>query len=210
MKRKMKKLVVPTIYLTAILVFGTSVYLIQKIVNKQTFSTEQNLEYVDSEIVEEDFYVPVVMQTNIITRPYFSSSVTINKKFYDYKEENQEESIIFYENTYIQNSGTSYKRNEIFGVRATIDGNVIDITDNEILGKTIRIKHQNDIISTYQCLSSTNINIGDYVVRGQTIGMSGTSQLYNDNYNLHFELTYQGKNINPELYYDKSTDSLQA
>ena len=34
------------------------------------------------------------------------------------------------------------------------------------------------------------------------------SSLYNTDSNLHFELTYQGKNINPEEYYDKSTDEL--
>lgn len=211
MKKRFKKIAVPTIYLSALLIFGTSVYLIQRIVNKQTFSdTDENIEYVDKEIVEENIYVPVIIQTNIITRPYYNGNVTINKKFYDYKEENQEDSIIFYENTYIQNSGVSYKSSETFDVTATLDGNVIEITDNEILGKTIRVQHQNDIISTYQCLSSTNVNVGDYVVRGQTIGMSGTSVLYPEQYNLHFELTYQGKNINPELYYDKTTDELQA
>ena len=210
MKRKLKKFVVPTIYISALLVFGTSVYLVQKIVNKQTFSSDENVEYVDKEIVTDNLYVPVVMQTNILTRPYYSGSVTINKHFYDYQKENQEDSIIFYENTYIQNSGVSYKSNESFDVTAILDGNVIEITENEILGKTIRIKHQNNIISTYQCLSLTNVNVGDNVLRGQTIGMSGTSALYNTDHNLHFELTYQGKNINPELYYDKTTDEIQA
>lgn len=211
MKKRFKKIAVPAIYLSALLIFGTSVYLIQRIVNRQTFSDiDENIEYVDKEIVEENIYVPVIIQTNIITRPYYSGSVSINKKFYDYKEENDEDSIIFYENTYIQNSGVSYKSKETFDVVTTLDGNVIEITDNEILGKTIRVQHQNDIISTYQCLSSTNVNVGDYVVRGQTIGMSGTSVLYPEEYNLHFELTYQGKNINPESYYDKTTDELQA
>ena len=209
MKRRFKKIAVPAIYLSALLILGTSVYLIQRIVNKQTFSEiDENIEYVDKEIVEENIYVPVIIQTNIITKPYYNGSVTINKKFYDYKADNQEDSLIFYENTYIQNSGVSYKNQETFDVVATLDGNVIEITNNEILGKTIRIQHQNDIISTYQCLSSTNVNVGDYVVRGQTIGMSGTSVLYPEDYNLHFELTYQGKNVNPEEYYNKTTDEL--
>ena len=45
-------------------------YLIQKAVNNQTFDDNSDMEYVDKEIVTEDIYVPVVMQTNIITRPY--------------------------------------------------------------------------------------------------------------------------------------------
>ena len=159
----------------------------------------------------DNLYVPVVVETNIFSRPYYNPTVTINKTFYEYqKDENQENSIIIYENTYIQNSGASYKSNEIFDVMVTLDGEVIDIIDNEILGKTIKIKHKNDIISTYQCINSPNINKGEYVLRGQTIATSGTCPLYSDEYNLHFELTYQGKNVNPELYYDKTIDELQA
>ena len=211
MKRKFKKFVVPTIYTLAILVFGTSVYLIQKIVNKQTFQSDENIEYVDKEIVTDNIYVPVIAETNIFTKPYINHTVAINKKFYDYKkEENQEDSIILYENTYIQNSGVSYKSKEQFNVMATLDGTVIEIIENEILGKTIKIKHKNDIISTYQCLSSLDISNGERVSRGQKIATSGTCSLYNSDSNLHFELTYQGKNINPELHYDKTIDEIQA
>lgn len=211
MKRKLKKFVVPTIYMFAILVIGISAYLIERIVNKQTFSKNEDVEYVDKEIVTDNLYVPVIVQNNIFTKPFYSSNITIKNKFYDYKkEDNQENSIIYYENTYIQNSGISYTSKEKFDITTTLDGEVLEIIENEILGKTIKIKHQNDIISTYQCLNSTNINEGDYVLRGQTIATSGTCPLYSTDYNLHFELLYQGKNINPELYYDKTTDELQA
>lgn len=210
MKTKFKKLAVPTIYGIALLVFGTSMYLVQKVVNRQTFETNGDMEYVDKEIVNDNIYVPVVVQTNIITRPYYNGEVSINKEFYDYNkpQESQENAIIFYENTYMQNSGVSYKNKENFEVVSILDGTVIEVTDNEILGKTIKIRHENDIVSTYQCLSQVNINIDDIVTRGQVIGMSGTSSLYTTDSNLHFELTYQGKNINPEDYYDKSTDEL--
>ncbi len=211
LKRKFKKFVVPTIYLLAVLVLGTSVYLVQKILNKQTFQSNENIEYVDKEIVTDNLYVHVVVETNIFTKPYYNHKVLIKKTFYDYQnEENQEDSIIFYENTYIQNSGVSYKNSEMFDVISTLDGDVLDVIDNEILGKTVKIQHKNNIISTYQCLNSTNINKGDHVLRGQTIGTSGVCSLYNKDYNLHFELTYQGKNVNPELYYDKTIDELQA
>ena len=211
MKRKLKKFVVPTIYMLAILVVGTSIYLVEGLINKQTFKNNEDVEYVDKEIVTDNLYVPVIVQTNIFTKPYYNNNVTINKKFYDYQnEETQEDSIILYENTYIQNSGVSYTYKEVFDVTTTLDGEVLEIIENEILGKTVKIKHKNDIISTYQCLNSTNINTGDRVLRGQTIATSGTCPLYSEGYNLHFELTYQGKNVNPELYYDKTTDELQA
>ena len=210
MKTKLKNLTVPAIYAVALLVFGTSMYLVQKVVNRQTFETNEDMEYVDKEIVTDNIYVPVVVQTNIITRPYYNGEVTINKEFYDYNkpEETQENAIIFYENTYMQNSGVSYKNKENFEVVSILDGTVIEVTDNEILGKTIKIRHENDLVSTYQCLSQVNINMDDTVVKGQVIGMSGNSTLYNTDSNLQFELTYQCKNINPEDYYDKSTDEL--
>lgn len=210
MKRKLKNLTVPAIYLVALLVFGTSLYLVQKVVNTEVFSSKEKMEYVDNEIVNDDMYVPVVVQTNIFIKPYVSNDVKINKSFYDINEEieKQENSIIFYENTYIQNSGVSYTHTEQFEVVSVLDGTVIEVTENEILGTTVKIRHDNDIISTYQSLSNVNIVKDSYVVRGQVIGLSGTSKIFNKDFNLHFELTYQGKNINPENYYNRSTDEL--
>lgn len=211
-KRKFKKLTVPAIYTLAIFVFITSIYLVQKTVNKSTFKDKdtEEMEYVDKEIVDDDFYIPVVVQTNIITKPYLNEAITINKSFYDIRSENekQENSIIFYENTYMQNSGVDYKYTENFEVVSILDGTVIEITNNEILGNTIKIRHENDLISTYQSLSEINIKVDDTVVRGQIIGMSGTCKLYSTDSNLHFELSHQGKNVNPEEYYNKSTDEL--
>jgi len=209
-KTKIKKITVPAIYTLTILIFGTSMYLIQKVVNNNQFTTNEKMEYVDKEIVTDNEYVPVINPTPTVMRPYLNGEVTINKAFYDYQAEtqNQENAIIFYENTYIQNSGVSYTHKESFDIISILDGTVIEITDNDILGKTIKIRHVNDLISTYQSLSEVNVNVDDQVLRGQIIGKSGTCSLYSDNFNLHFELYYQGKNVNPEQYYDKSQDEL--
>ena len=209
-KRKLKSLTIPTIYAAALLIFGTSMYLVQKVVNTENFESNDEMEYVDKEIVNDNIYIPVVVETNIITKPYANMEVTINKTFYDYTKtpEEQENAIIFYENTYMKNSGVSYKHKENFDVVSILDGTVIEITDNEILGKTIKIRHENDIVSTYQSLSEINAKVDDEITRGQVIGTSGISALYSTDSNLHFELTYQGKNVNPEEYYDKSTDEL--
>lgn len=210
-KRKLKNLTIPAIYALALLVFTTSMYLVQKVVNKQTFEdSSDNIEYVDKEIVNDNIYIPVVVQTNIISKPYLNAEVTLSKSFYDSnaEAESQENSIIFYENTYMQNSGVDYKYKENFEVISILDGTVIEVTNNEILGTTIKIRHEKDLISTYQSLSQVNIKVDDTVVRGQVIGTSGTCSLYNTDSNLHFELIYQGKIVNPEEYYDKSTDEL--
>ena len=209
-KRKLNKLALSTIYVLAICVFGTSMYLIQRIFNNNRFPSIENMEYVDKEIVTDNEYIPVIAVDNTILKPYLNEEVTINKTFYNYNDEaeKQEKSIITYENTYIQNSGVDYTYSQTFDIISILDGTVIEITKNEILGNTIKIRHNNDIISTYQSLSEITVKVDDTVLRGQIIGKSGTCNLYPENNNLHFELSYQGKNIDPEQNYNKGEDEL--
>ena len=153
-------------------------------------------------------YIPVVNVSPTMMMPYLNDSVYISKNFYDRDDssENQENAIIYYEGTYMQNSGIDYKYSNAFEVISVLDGKVIDVSDNGILGKTIKIQHDNDIISVYQSLSDVQVKVDDLVLRGQVIGNSGTSKLYPNDYNLHFELIYQGVNVNPLKYYNKSID----
>lgn len=209
-KRNLKLFAVPAIYTLALLVFGGSMYLIQRTVNSQKFTSNENMEYVDKEIVTDNEYIPVINVEPIIMKPFLNDSVSINKSFYnkDDDKQNQENSIILYEKTYMQNSGVDYKLNEQFDIVSILDGTVIDVIDNEILGKTIKIRHNNDIISTYQSLGETLVKKDDTVLRGQVIAKSGTCKLYSTDYNLHFELSFQGKNINPETSYGKNESEL--
>lgn len=209
-KRKLKKITIPVIYGLALTVFTLSIYFIQKTFNKQTFESNEEMEYVDKEIVNDEIYIPVVVQTNIIMKPYLNEEVIISKSFYDQNSEieKQENSIIYYENTYIQNSGIDYKHPNQFEIISILDGTIIEVSNNELLGTTVKIRHENDLVSTYQSLSQVNIKVDDVVIRGQVIGTSGTSKIYSTESNLHFELTHQGKNVNPEEYYNKSTDEL--
>lgn len=209
-KRNLKLFVVPAIYVVAILVFGTSMYLIQRVVNTAKFESNEDMEYVDKEIVTDNEYIPVVVTENTIMRPFLNDGVAVNKTFYKYDDEakNQESALIIYKDTYMQNSGVDYKFNEAFDVISVLDGTVIEVTDNEILGKTIKIRHSNDLVSTYASLSELSVKKEDTILRGQVIGKAGTCNLYGTDYNLHFELSYQGKNINPEDSYNKTEGEL--
>lgn len=209
-KRKLKKYVVSMLYVLAVLMFGTSIYFVQKIVNKSRFSSIEELEYVDSEIVIDNEYIPVINQIPTILRPYLISDVMINKTFYNQDDDatNQEKSIVVYENTYMQNTGTDYTYKETFDIISILDGTVIDVSDNEILGKTIKIRHDNDLVSIYQSLGEIMVKKDDTVLRGQVIGKSGTCNLYSKDSNLHFEISYQGKSIDPETSYNKTQDEL--
>ena len=209
-KRNLKLFAVPIIYGLAIFTFGTSMYLIGRVINKEKFESNEVMEYVDKEIVTDNEYIPVVSVDNTILKPFSNNSVTINKPFYNYSgsSADQEKALILYEGTYMQNSGVDYKATEKFDIVSILDGTVIEVTDNDILGKTIKIRHNNDLISTYQSLSEVSVKTDDTVLRGQVIGKSGTCKLYNSDNNLHFELSYQGHNINPEDSYNKTENDL--
>ncbi|MBR7041898.1 MAG: hypothetical protein IKI04_00185 [Bacilli bacterium] len=148
-KRNFKLFVVPTIYILAILIFGTSMYLIGKIINNARFESPEDMEYVDKEIVTDNEYIPVVATENTIMKPFLIDGVVINKAFYNFEdsEENQEKSLIIYKDTYMQNTGTDYMYSEVFDIVSVLDGVVIEVSDNEILGKVVKIRHGNDLIS---------------------------------------------------------------
>lgn len=211
-KRKLRPFVVPVLYSLTVVVFVFCLYMIQLIIGKVTFKEEnQDTNYVDSEIIEPNNQLPVVTNETVIIRPYTASNVSIAKDFYDYKAEadKQKDAIIYYENTYMQNSGVDYKSEEVFDVVSILDGTVIEVKEDAILGNVVQIKHTNDIISVYQSLSEVDVKKDDKILAGQIIGKSGQSNINKDIGNhLHFELYYQGQIVNPEEYYDKNVEDL--
>ena len=170
----------------------------------------ENVNYVTDTVVDQE--EPVVKQETKILKPYNSDKVNIGKYYYDYKgtEDNQEKSLTYHDNTYMQNSGIDYTSTEVFDVVSVLDGTVMDVKKDDLVGNCVEIKHDNNYTTVYQSLSEVNVKIDDTVLRGQVIGKSGTCNLYNKDYNLHFELAYQGKNINPEENYNKKEFELQA
>ena len=202
MKKKLvlKPFVLPVIYSIIIVALVVSVYF----TTKPNIETEDNYTYVSGTILDE--YVPVVNTDITILKPYTSEKVTIGRNYYDYKgeEDEQKNSIIYHEDTYLQNTGIDYVQNEVFDVISILDGEVIEVENKELLGKSVAIRHNNEIISVYQSLSQTSVKKGDKVVAGQVIGKSGTCELNKELGNhLHFELTVNGSLVDPENYLDK-------
>lgn len=215
MKGKLKSFVVPSIYALSLILFVFSMYFIQEILSN-TLLKDDNLvdketEYVDNEIIEHNEYLPVVGTEETIIKPFVGNDVKISKNYYDYQDEadNQQNSIIYYENTYMQNSGIDYSSDNPFDVVSILEGTVIDVKTDNVLGTVVEIRHTNELISVYQSLSEITVKVDDKVVQGQVIGKSGKSNLNVDIENgLHFELYYMGQIVNPENYYDKTLTDL--
>ena len=210
--KRIKPLVIPMIYGVCVIAFLFCMYFAGKLSNNFLFKDKNVTNYVDGEIVSEyDNDIPVVSTSSIIVRPYLDSNVSIYKTFYDYQDEisNQENSIILYEGTYMQNSGVDYTSDNSFDVISILDGTVIDVKSDNIVGSIVEIRHTNNLISLYQSLGEVNVKVDDKVVQGQIIGKSGKTNLNTkvDN-NLHFELYYNGEIVNPNDYFDKNIKDL--
>ena len=213
-KRKLKPFVVPMIYTCALVLLVAGVYLAQGVVsnsvfNKNTGEIDSSNDYVDEVIVDENNAdIPVVSTDTQIIRPYSNGDVKIVNNYYDYKanSEEQEKSILYYEDTYMQNSGIDYALDDksSFDVVSILDGTVTSVSDDDILGTTVEIKYSNDLIGIYQSMSEVAVKANDNVIQGSVIGKSGESNIGKDlGSHLHFELYYQGKIVNPEEYFGK-------
>lgn len=202
-KRKLKKEVVGMLGL-AILIGVFTIF--ELTANKPTKKEET---HVNKTIFENN--IPVVATKEVISRPYKDNTVKVVTNFYkkDDDEETQKKSIIYFENTYIPSTGIDYQTDYDFDVIAILDGVIMSIKEDQNLGKIIEIKHNDNVISTYQSLSEIIVKEGDQVKQGDIIAKSGTSNIKKDlGSHLHFELTINSKTVDPEDYYDKELGSI--
>ena len=209
-KRKLKPFVVPLVYVLSIAMLIGSVYFIESAINSTSLKGKEikevnKEEETPPEVVQEETQ-PVVNTDPQIIRPYVDSNVKVVNNYYNKDSDNatQENSIYYYGDTYMQNSGVDYASGSEFDVVTILDGTVMEVVDDEVMGKTIKIKHSNDLISVYQSMGSINFKKDDTITQGTIIGKSGENNISTDLGNhLHFELYYQGKVVNPEDYFGK-------
>ena len=163
--------------------------------------SEDLTDYTMDELIESE--IPVVSEVITIINPYSDQSVTIKKGYYEpaSDEDSQLSSIIKHDNTYIQNTGIDYVGENTFDVLAILNGVVINTKDDEELGKTVEIRHDNGMISIYQSLSEVYVQKDDVISQGLVIRKSGENKLDKDLGNhLHFEIYDNGQSVNPLNY----------
>ena len=204
-KLRLKKGAIIGAYLIALSLTGMSAFFVSQ--NMQANNpTEEDIEYVNSSIIDDKEDREVIKEDVKMVKPYTNEEVQTLKYFYDYQAEaeTQEKSILYHENTYIQNSGMDFGLTDTFDVVSVLDGTVVDVREDELLGTVVEIKHDNDFISSYQSLSEVSVKKNDTVKQGQVIGKSGTNTIDQDLGNhLHFELYKSGEVVDPSKYFDQ-------
>ena len=216
-----KKMVIPGVYLAAVIAVIGCILLTILSINKY-FTEQKDFNYAVNGLID-DVVVPVQgedknNQTTTtpdgeksIIKPFKAEGVTVGRYFYDFEDEakNQENAIVYYENTYMQNSGVDYISETVFDVVSVLDGKVISVETDDVLGNIVKIEHDKEIVSVYQGIDKVTLKVGDSVTQGQIIGTSGTSTI-NSNYttSLHFEVYYKGTLMDPENLYTRNLKDL--
>lgn len=210
MKRyKLKSSVVVCIYLLSVGAIISSLYLTAKVLKASVYSND-NLSYVYRNLIDDT--VPVVSTDDgKVIKPFGGEEVSVVKGFYEKDAESkaQEQSIIYYQNTYMPNTGVLYGTKEEFEVLVVADGTVEDVVADEVLGNVVTIKHTNNLITRYESLNEVNVMVGDTLKTGDVIGTSGENKIDSTYSNmLLFEVEHNGTYVNPENIYGMNIKEL--
>ncbi len=199
-KRKLKGFVLPTLYLliticifTGVILLGNSFVLEEKEYNYGVNALKDNVESV---IVED------TIASSKIEAPVEDGKAEISVHFYskDADDTRQQSSLIYYENTYLPNTGVLYTSDTEFNVLTSFEGKVTEILDDEFFGKCVVVEHTSTLRTYYYGLDKIEVAVGDELASGTVIGVSKNNEIMNNKKSFLFEVYHNNELINPETF----------
>ncbi len=100
-------------------------------------------------------------------------------------------------------TGIDIKADSGADVKAAADGEVVRAEKDNLTGYTVSIDHGNGVVSTVYNLAEEGIvSLGQKVTKGDVIGKAGNTATVEllDNAHIHFEVTKDGKFVDPKEY----------
>ncbi|MBM7652631.1 M23 family metallopeptidase [Neobacillus cucumis] len=208
-----KRWVFPAIYIASAAIILTGVLWYQSFssnTNKYSYNAtdlsgkKNNAPAVEVNKSIENFKMPVANAADAV----------VKTKFYDFqgKAADQESALVFYNNTYVPNTGIdiTVKNGDSFDVTASLSGTVTRVDEDATLGNVIEIEHDKGIVTQYQSVKDIKVKVGDQVDQGQVIAKAGQSLLNEKaGTHVHFEIRKDGIAVNPTNYFEKSLSTLQ-
>lgn len=206
-KMKLRKYVLPIIYVLIILVTFLSVSLI----NNHLLKNVTNYNYSKSIMKDVTENVLSEILPDKFERPYLSENVKLLSGFYskDYDDESQKNSLIVYQNTYMPSSGTFYASQDDFDVVSVYDGKVKSIKKDEMLGDTVEVQHSDNLTTIYYSLKDVTVRENDDIKKGTIIGKATSNNLVTDKNVLFIEVYLKGKQIDPEKFYELNPNEVK-
>lgn len=212
-KRKLKGFVLPTVYILVIGVLFISISFLGNTLQSQINYGED----LSVNALQEEDATPVIkneeeVKESKIVKPFTSEKVSVSKSYYSKEddEKTQQNSLVYYEQTYLQNSGILYSADETFDIINVYDGTVTNVSKDEILGNVVEITHNPNLKTVYYSLGEIAVAKDDVITGGTIIGKSGDNLLDDEKDNcLLFEVYYNGNAIDPEEFYSMDITKLQ-
>ncbi|WP_171016924.1 M23 family metallopeptidase [Pseudalkalibacillus caeni] len=207
-----KRWVFPAMYLGLAAIVLTTVLWMQGGDDQAQDLTEMNSDR--SAYDDNEKAIPVSNANEVFSVPA-DGDVYVTKQFYDTEAsaEEQEAALVFYNNTYYQNSGLDYalKNGESFDVVAAMSGKVVKATEDALLGNVVHIEHEDGVTTVYESLGELSVSEGDAVKQGEKLGTAGENKFNADaGTHLHFEVRKEGQPVNPLDVLNQPLSSVKA
>ena len=202
-KMKLRKYVLPIVYVLIIFVTFVSVSLI----NNHLLKNVTNYNYSKSIMKDVTENVLSEILPDKFERPYLSENVKLLSGFYskDYDDESQKNSLI----VYMPSSGTFYASQDEFDVVSVYDGKVKSIKKDEMLGDTVEVQHSDNLTTIYYSLKDVTVRENDDIKKGTIIGKATSNNLVTDKNVLFIEVYLKGKQIDPEKFYELNPNEVK-
>lgn len=195
-----------TIFILILFSLCVSFYLFNKNDKKEELS--EDIHYVSSSIFDRS--IPVINNDyDVIGVPYSGSNVKIGRYFYNKNDSDDRkmDSIVVFKNTYMMNTGVDYVDNDVFNVINIYEGTVVDVKKDDLVGESVTVRHNGDLISVYSGLKDVKVSKGEVLRKYDVIASSGTSVINSNLGNhLHFEINFKDKYIDPVKCLNKSIE----
>lgn len=212
-KRKLRSFVIPSIYIVTIVVLAISITLLSRNLMNRKEPVVDNYDYSVNVFNESDDSIPVNNEVTPevikVSKPFIGDSINVLKDYYDEEgsSESQESSLIYYQNTYMPNTGILYASDNVFEVIASVSGKVKEIKQDEILGNVLTLE-SDKVTCIYYTLGEILVKEGDQVNQNDIIAKSGQSEIDTTKQTLLFEVYLDGVLTNPNTFYEKTVNEL--
>ena len=180
-----------------VLLFETFLY------NEQIAAKEAKITSSYASKVENTSNEFVINTFNTPSKPVMGDEVWEQVSYYEENSDSkkQENSLLYYNNTYFPNTGILYASEAPFDVISSFNSTVTNIEENSLYGTILTISN-NNITAKYYGLKNINVKIGDKIYQNDIIGKSNKNIYDNYKQTILFEVYINNNLINPTLFYN--------
>jgi len=211
-----KKWFFPAVYLTiAALLLGGVVWYQNSTSQPDATDTQDQTAENYNPVPNDEAAEPVLDQQELIQMPVQEQDqAEIVTKFFDYnaEQEDRENALVLYNNRFYQSTGVDIAaaNAETFDVVAALSGTVEEVKEDPLLGNVVVLSHGDDVKTYYASLGEVSVTAGSEIGQGEKVGTAGKNLFGKDSgTHVHFEIRKDGKEVNPESYFNQPVSSLQ-